>query len=74
MKVQKIIKLLEEFVLKYGYKMTDVERRTLLRTDLTLHSFCYPQFRKNVISKRKFEQIIKKSGINGIDFITDSVE
>lgn len=68
MKPEKIRDELEKFALKYGYKMTDVERKTLKRTFTTLSSFIYPEFRKNIISKRRFEQITKGFGILGIDF------
>lgn len=70
MKPEKIRDELEKFALMYGYKMTDVERKTLSRTLTTLDSFEYPRNRKNVISKRRFEQITKKHGfLSGIESI-----
>ena len=65
---EKIIDTLVKFGKKHGYKMKDIERRTLLRTITTLRDFNYPEVRKNVISKKKFNQIIKIYGIQGIDF------
>lgn len=70
MNTRKLRELLEMFALDFGYKMTDIERKTLFRTIITLVSFDYPENRKNVISKRTWKQIIKRqSKFNKIEAI-----